>query len=93
MAISPLKEEYLHLKVLPSDHMRAASQLIMHDLENVVTEDNVCNHAAFLTSRDNSQMMHAYLTAGQKPKPKGVRFFGQLVVYCPGGQGRVLSIC
>ena len=61
----------------------------MHDIDNVVESKNVCGHIAFLTARDNSRCLHAYVTDGQEPKPKGLRFFGQLVVRCPGGESAV----
>ena len=63
----------------------------MHDIDSVVESKNVCGHIAFLTARDNSRCLHGYVAAGQKPKPKpkGLRFFGQLVVRCPGGESAV----
>ena len=35
------------------------------------------------------RVLCAYVTDGQEPKPKGLRFFGQLVVRCPGGESAV----
>ena len=61
----------------------------MHDVDSVVESKNACSHIAFLTASDNPRCLHAYVTAGQKPKPKGLRLFGQLVVRCPGGESAV----
>ena len=61
----------------------------MHDIDNFVDSKNVCGNIAFLTARDNSRCLHAYVTDGQEQNPKGLRFFGQLVVRCPGGESAV----
>ena len=54
---------------------------IVHGIDTVVESKTACGHVSFFTARDNSRCRHAYVAAGQNPKPNGLEL--QLVVRCP----------